>query len=309
MPPSQTTLDRYKSNIKILTDRVGGKLDISKIYDYIEGCDKSLNTKTNYLNSMLTLDMPEALKEKYQKLREENFGKLRQKVNDNDILTDNQKKVLDTLTIEKVHGFIKDLEKDVTYSLSKDEWRNFLILKILDNAQLRNDLGELVVIKSAKDDDGERNFVVMNKSTPCTIILNDHKTAKSAGTITVKLPADTCKYLRKYMKKFEIPYDSYLFVNSEGNGLTTTGITKILNSMFHKKFGAKVGQVGTSALRKLYNSEKYGKVVDEMQEDAKVQGHSVQTGIKLYTKKPDKPKSDDGGKKDTKILPKKRIEM
>jgi hypothetical protein len=45
-------------------------------------------------------------------------------------------------------------------------------------------------------------------------------------------------------------------------------ITRILNKTFGKK-------VGSSMLRHIYLSSKYGKVVDEMKEDANAMSHSV----------------------------------
>ena len=48
------------------------------------------------------------------------------------------------------------------------------------------------------------------------------------------------------------------------------GITRILNKIFNKK-------IGSSMLRHIYLSGKYGNVLEEQKEDAKMMGHNVMT--------------------------------
>ena len=42
--------------------------------------------------------------------------------------------------------------------------------------------------------------------------------------------------------------------------------------------------ISSTMIRKIYLSSKYGKMKEEMKEDAKMMGHSVATAQKVYTK-------------------------
>ena len=55
-------------------------------------------------------------------------------------------------------------------------------------------------------------------------------------------------------------------------------ITRILNKIFNMK-------IGSSMLRHIYDTSKYGDVMQEMKEDAKNMSHSVSTAINSYIKK------------------------
>lgn len=58
---------------------------------------------------------------------------------------------------------------------------------------------------------------------------------------------------------------------------SVNSITRILNKVFGKK-------VGSSMLRHIYLSSKYGNVSKEMKEDAKIMGHSTEVQKNTYIK-------------------------
>jgi len=78
-----------------------------------------------------------------------------------------------------------------------------------------------------------------------------------------------------------------LLVKSDGSALVSANaITRILNKTFGKK-------IGSSALRHIILSEKYGGIVEEMKEVADKMAHSISTQkeyIKLDAKSKRKPK-------------------
>ena len=55
-------------------------------------------------------------------------------------------------------------------------------------------------------------------------------------------------------------------------------ITRIFNRIFSPN------KIGSSMLRHMYLSSKYGTIAKEMSEDAKMMGHSVGTAQEIYVK-------------------------
>jgi hypothetical protein len=108
-------------------------------------------------------------------------------------------------------------------------------------------------------------------------IFNVFKTSKKEGQIKIKIDTDLKNIITKYLKfhplikgkklaktsniPFLVYYDGSLLdkVNS---------ITRILNKIFDKK-------IGSSMLRHIYLSDKYGDLLKEQKEDAIKMGHSV----------------------------------
>jgi len=67
-------------------------------------------------------------------------------------------------------------------------------------------------------------------------------------------------------------------VYADGSPLTAVNsITRILNKIFGKK-------VGSSMLRHIYLSSKYGDIKEEQKEDARAMGHSVGEQQNVYVK-------------------------
>jgi hypothetical protein len=132
----------------------------------------------------------------------------------------------------------------------------------------------------------DRNYLdVENKS----FIFNDYKTASKYGTQHVAISDDLWKALMKYFKH-------HPKVNVTKKGLSIKGmehflvyfnnapldkvnsITRILNKVFDKA-------IGSSMLRHIYLTGKYGKVLEEQKADASNMAHS-EAMQKDYIKKP-----------------------
>lgn len=136
------------------------------------------------------------------------------------------------------------------------------------------------LIKGVKPDDDKNYVDVTNKQ----FIFNDFKTVKHEGQQVIKIPDDLMNIINVYIKfhpliepkekTFDVPF----LVNHEGIPFAdTTVMTKLLNKIFQKK-------VGSTMLRHMYLSNKYGKVLEEQKKDAHDMGHST-TMQKDYVKK------------------------
>jgi len=155
----------------------------------------------------------------------------------------------------------------------------YLILCIYTYVPPRRNLDyqEMWVVKSWKDTmPAERNYLDLDKFR---FIFNRYKTAKSSGTQIIDIPADSplrsaiMLYLRHHPapKLTKAKTDFRFLVKHDGTPMqTVNSMTRLLNKVFGRR-------VGSSMLRHSYLSSKYGKVMEEMKEDAAMMAHDGPT--------------------------------
>jgi len=113
-------------------------------------------------------------------------------------------------------------------------------------------------------------------------IFNKYKTAKKYGIQKVPIPAELMDILVAYLKhhvlykefkgKLPVPF----LISPKGEPLVAVNsITRILNKVFGKK-------VGSSMLRHIFITDKFGEVKEEMAADAQAMGHSVDEQQNTY---------------------------
>jgi hypothetical protein len=106
---------------------------------------------------------------------------------------------------------------------------------------------------------------------------NKYKTAKDYGEQVIDVRAKAPEFnaiLTKWVKSN--PTD-YLLFSSNQQKLTSPQVTRLLNKLFGKK-------TSTDLLRHIYLTNKYGKLQDEMKQDAHDMSHSINQQS-LYIKK------------------------
>jgi hypothetical protein len=100
-----------------------------------------------------------------------------------------------------------------------------------------------------------------------------YKTAKFLGLQIEKVPMTLSTLLRKWIS---FTKNENLFFDYYGKPLTSSGLTKILNSIFGKN-------ISVNQLRHIYITEKSGPLMAQLAETAKAMGHTPQTA-ELYVK-------------------------
>lgn len=119
-------------------------------------------------------------------------------------------------------------------------------------------------------------------------IFNKYKTSKSKGELIENIPEKLMEVINLYFKfhpllkgkKITKTTNVPFLVYYDGKDFTSVNsITRILNRIFNKK-------IGSSMLRHIYTTSKYGNIVKEMKEDAQIMGHNIETQINNYIKKP-----------------------
>jgi len=185
---------------------------------------------------------------------------------------------------KETKGFrtIRTLDYDQYYTLLK-----FVVLSLYYlQPPRRNKDYIMIVIRNVfdspeemydKSDEDSINFLNLDRDT---FIFNDYKTHKKSGSQSFDIPPELLKIINLYlyhhpsiarenlkMKSgiIEVPF----LVHPNGVPINpTNGITYILNSIFQKR-------IGSSMLRHIYLTHKFGKVDKERKEIAEKMAHSV----------------------------------
>lgn len=101
-----------------------------------------------------------------------------------------------------------------------------------------------------------------------------YKTAKFTGLQIEKVPQNLAMLLKKWI---QFHGEDLLFSDYYGRELTSSGMTKILNSIFAPK------KISVNQLRHIYITEKSAPLMEELEKTASAMGHST-AQAKLYVK-------------------------
>jgi hypothetical protein len=262
------------------------------------------NTRRSYIISIVSL--LKVLKEKqkkYKKLYDDYYVILEQlnnelkdqttktdKENTNWISQTEIKELLDEKM--EILESVKNLKK-----VNEEQYNDLLDLVILalfvlQKPRRNRDYQLMKVVKKHKDEYGtDSNFLCLNSNT---FIFNNYKTAKTYSTQTQPIDEKMREIINVYMKFH--PLKNRL---KETNNTTTPFLVKFdgeplltdnsLTRRLYKIFGKKIG---SSMLRKLYLTDKYGdkmsevkEIMDEMNSDTSAMGTSNNTALNNYIKK------------------------
>lgn len=155
-----------------------------------------------------------------------------------------------------------------------------LSLYVLLPPRRNQDYQDLYIVKKWDENmSKEKNYYDM---TAHKFIFNKFKTAKTHGVQEVTL--DDNKALQDVLALYIKLHPSKgkgemrFLVNADGSALgSVNSITRILNKIFGK-------HIGSSMLRHIYITHKYGDTKQEMEKDAVAMGHSVAEQQQVYNK-------------------------
>ena len=183
---------------------------------------------------------------------------------------------------DDAYAKVKELStKKVLTSKEAEHLLNTMVLSLYTCVPPRRNqdyLDMLVVKKWDEKMDKSHNYLDLAGSQ---FVFNKYKTAKKYGTQIVKIPNDEenplMDTLAAYLKhnpfykamKGKNPAPIPFLVSPDGTPfVAANSITRILNKIFGKK-------VGSSMLRHVYLSDKYGKQLEEQKEDSAAMGHDL----------------------------------
>jgi len=140
----------------------------------------------------------------------------------------------------------------------------------------RNEYQKMMIVKSASETSPTTtNYLDLDHHR---MIMNVYKTSKKEGQAILELPEAFKPILAVYLKHHPLlkgkkitkalpPTPFLVYYNGEQLDKVNS-ITRILNKIFGRK-------VGSSMLRHIYLSNKYGDVQEEQKKDAEAMGHST----------------------------------
>jgi hypothetical protein len=192
---------------------------------------------------------------------------------------------------EEVTSKMKQLEQKVSdfsklSKLNPNQYETLLSEVVLAlyyyKAPRRNEYQNMWIVKNSANLPNDKNYLDFDKKS---FIFNVFKTSRKEGQVVEEIPDELFSIILHYFKhhpllgkKVTIRTNVPFLVYQNGEPLSqVNAITRILNKIFGKK-------VGSSLLRHVYLTEKYGDVKKEMQDDAKAMSHSVQTQQTTYVK-------------------------
>ena len=131
--------------------------------------------------------------------------------------------------------------------------------------------------------DDKFNYLDMDKKQ---FIFNNYKTQGKYNSVVIKIEDELMKvislYLSNHPEKSKIKNKTYnihflkTFYNEDI--IKSQDITRLLNKIFGKS-------VGSSLLRNMYLSNKYSNIVEDLKNDTKNMGTSVDMALNNYIKK------------------------
>lgn len=185
------------------------------------------------------------------------------------------------LTWEEINKKKSELKEEILLFLSSkhisntqyDKLLSYVVLSLYTDIQPRRNqdyLDMYVVKKLGKDADTNKNYYDISTQR---FVFNKYKTARKHGSQIVEIPETLQQTLSDFLKHHPLTKtkakEYKLLVKHDGSPLTiVNAITRILNKIFGKR-------IGSSMLRHIYLSSKYGNVLQEMEKDSATMAHST----------------------------------
>ena len=290
---SEPSKDLYIKNFNKITDGdIKNLKNMDEIKKKLEGY--SDNTIKNYFASIVAVLTN--LKKRGVKGLLKKYDKELQKLvikTSTDKNTPNEKENENWLDYNKIVEIKEKLTEQIKEidikNITKTQYNNLLKLVVLslyiDIPPRRNQdyLEMLIILDNKIPNNKSKNYYVFKKDL---FIFNKYKTSKSYSSIQIQIPSTLKAVLLFYIsvlkEKGYLKNQTPLLIDFNGKILNkVNSITRILNSIFGSK-------IGSSMLRKIYLSNKYGKNMElfkQLQEDSKLMSHGLNVQQAVYVKK------------------------
>jgi hypothetical protein len=295
----------YARSLLTLHTRLGLTGDASD-FDYLRDTDSVVdllekykpNTRKNFLNAIVVAikcdGSPSSACAEYEQLRDEYNDLYFESQQDNKMSDKMKGKWVEWSKYEKMVSYfgkeVKRTQLRRRTDLSARELRilgDYVMVRFYESYPLRNDIHNVRIVSQRqyeKSEAGDENFLVRS-GNKMKLVLRDYKTATTYGEKSISLNGPLTSLLRDYLVARGHP--TWLFAHDDGNQPATSQmITRRLQRITQDRMGRKLG---SNMLRHMYLSDRYGnsetiKLLEQMQTDADVMGHSVATQQGIYVK-------------------------
>ena len=311
---TESSLKAYVLNLRKLHQRLHGSKDFTGL-DWLqdhEGVMKSLETHCssyltcrNYLNAVIValLNQPQyqpAL-QAYQQRRDELNSKYTQiqqtkqpteRQSQNWVSVAEIQELIDELSAEvkALHGKAQLTHQDLQTAQDHFMVTFWLHYPVRNDLQHTRIIGRRAFNTLPQEQKESENFLI--QGNPFEFSVGSYKTRKKYGVKKIKIDSKpVLKALREWMKVS--PNPDFVLVNVKtGSPMSSLQITQNLTRIFKQHFNKSVG---STLLRHIVLTEKFGKQLQEMESLADTMGHDVQTAQGVYIKNVDAdlPESDE----------------
>jgi len=271
------TVEQYIKRLRVLNDNQPIKnlkflLESEDVLNKIESLPLSFSTKTSYLTAIsATLSLFPKFKKLYKVYQAKmisNANQIKEEYSKNELNDKQKESIVPMSEIIKVREEFKE----------KDGWMNLVTYVLISLYTMtpprRNEYALMYIVMDAESaTDESRNYYI---ASTAQFLFHNYKTKKVYGKQLLDVPdelkAVLDNYIEKYIEKFNPLDDEFpLLVSASGKMLNkTNGITNVLNKAFGKN-------IGSSALRHIFISDKYGDGLKERKGDSLAMGHSLST--------------------------------
>ena len=315
---SASTVKAYTVNLEKLHDRLHGTRafdsldwmrDTAAVITSLETHCSSYLTRRNYLNAVIVMLLKREGFEEALRIYQTQRDKY------NDQYTEIQqtkepsaKQAANWVPLSEIKEMITEYDalvktlKTQSELTSKDKmvYQDRFMLHFWTVYPMRNDLNHTQVITRRafnaldQQDKDSKNYIVLGKVPLLSI--GNYKTRKKYGVKTVEL---TDKGVQKVMSQWLAisPNPHYILVNlKDGSPMSSLHITQNLTRIFKKHFDKSVG---STLLRHIVLTEKFGKQLEDMETMADMMGHDLSTQQQVYIKKVEPEEEPDGPPEDT----------
>ena len=284
-PISESSRKLYQRNLEKLNDEkpvtsLGFLTDVSKIMQTISKYKPT--TQRSFIISICTV-----LKNNNEKLYQTYFEILSKMNSDLKVHVEKTEKQKDNwMGEDEITNIYSKLKKLVPKKIkSKEDYDailNFMIMSLYVLQAPRRNIDYTLMKISSEMSDKKYNYLDLNNKK---FIFNNYKTQGTYLSTVVDVPDDLMRIILMYVKvhpeskklknkKYNIHFLSTFYGE---NIEKSASMTNILNKIFDKK-------IGSSMLRNMYLTNKYGSMMKEMKGDVKSMATSVDTAMNNYIK-------------------------
>jgi len=281
---SDSSKKLYLHNLKKLNEGdVFKNLNYLKKYDIIDTKLRDLkpNTKRTYLIAIVSASKGDAKYSKIYAYYYKHLDQLNRELRNNTSKTEKEK--TNWMEADEIHEKYSDVfsivdEIGKKKKLNQSEYEKLLNLVIFSLYYLippRRNLDFINMHICKPDDNKDKNYYYKGK-----FYFNRFKTAKTYKQQVVDVPQELESILKFYLKYKPKSSDKLLVRLNEKPLNNSSDMTHFLERIFGKKIGA-------SMLRKFYLTTKYSDKMNDLENDSKAMGTSVDTIKMNYIKKDD----------------------
>jgi len=281
---SQSSIDLYIRNLEKLNNKepIKNFNFLKKIDEINNKLDKyKNNTKRSYYISIVSVLSVEP---KYKKLYDK-YYKLMLDINNEikqtptEIKTEAQKNNwIEWNEVEQIYNNLKEKVLSLPKKIKTEQQYNILLqylilsLYVLIPPRRNSDYQKMLICRGLNQNEKEYN--IYDVLGNC-FVFNNYKTVKTHGKQIIDIPDNLREVLHLYLKhhplikgrKYCVPF----LVHFDGSPFDKINdITYILNKIFNRK-------IGSSMLRHIYLSYKFGNTTKEMEDTAEMMAHNTQT--------------------------------